>query len=634
MTSKIDYSKFEPQNYKNSNESSFSNSEKTKNIDYDKYSPDNYYLTQFNEEKEKKDKVKSETSFLQQQLQEFASSPPVQTALGLSQAATSPLDLMKMYFTGEALAGLDEAYEASEREGKPFDYETQKQKLLQSLEYFPTQQLAEQFFTQKTGIETQPQDRFTKFIRGFAELAGFAPKGAQIPKIKPKQLTGEAQELRNIGQQHNLTQFAGMEAENAPKITPIVSEAKEAGLRKELQETSKKAVEDVIDQKIPIREMREKGINLEDAYTTAYDAARTTASKMGNKTLDINNIIEWINHQIVKTKASAPSLSNYQKTYINVLKKEKANLLEKEIPKGSVVSKVRKGEPKYSKWEGMLPGETTVKTEIVPGKRTYPYVTPEGKLIKQPTKKMSADQALNQYKNFNDNVKGIYRKPEFAGSENAVKNAYAGLNEQLINAIEKASPELAKELKFANKIFHETSKLEQVEGILSKAFKDGYDPKKLHKVLGGKRDRKFLQRNLGKQGVKDLEKIAFYGKKAEEKVFQHLKNPKTVKEYLSNMTPLQLGLLVGFKSHAGLPIYIGKSALQRGNGLLLTRKGTKNDYIKFMKEASHLGKNPAPLFYAGKKLEDSIKEEFGSDDEFLDIIQNKQNPMIDETNNS
>src|ERR1044072_8858143 len=67
---------------------------------------------------------KEEKSFLNDVLLKSAKEIPEnlagQIGLGLTQAATSPLDLMKMYLIGEGLTGLEEAQEASEKMGIPF----------------------------------------------------------------------------------------------------------------------------------------------------------------------------------------------------------------------------------------------------------------------------------------------------------------------------------------------------------------------------------------------------------------------------------------------------------------------------------------------------------------------------------
>lgn len=550
------------------------------------------------QEEIKFDNSKQEKSFLNDVLlksaKEVGQGPAGQIALGLTQAATSPLDLVKLYLTSEGLQGLEEAREAHERMGIPFNPEEAQQKFLEAMEYFPTQQLAEEWLNNQ-GIDTKPKGRFEKFLRGLSEFAGLTnlqPKGINLPKLQSKALSAEGQSLRNTAEKFGLRKFAGMEAEKGPSITPIVSAEREAKLTSELGETSKKAIDDIISQKIPIKEMRDKGVNLTQAYNVAYDSARQTAKKMGNENIDLSNVLTWINQEIKKTKGSSPSLSDPKRAYINVLRKERDRLTETVTPKKQPTLFGPSGE---------------ILTKEVKPKRVQ--------------KAMTADQALNQYQDFNANVKGIWKKPEFAGSESAVTNAYSGLNEQFIKAIQKSNPQLASELEFANRLFHNTSKLNQTEKILGKSFANGYDPKKMHNILSGERNRKFLERNLGRESVVDLERIAKYGKEAQTKVLDKLKNPKTIKEYLSSMTPMQLGLLMAGKAHVGSVYYLPKATWQRVKGLLFTRNSTRKDYLRFLKDSSKFGSVPSSqaMIQSARNLQKSIEEEFGSEQALMEM---------------
>lgn len=584
---------------KESADSKVFNKFKDSEIDFSDYeSPNEILRKEIDSEASKKvdDKSiegpKENESVFMKSLKDMFTNLPGQIALGLTQAVTSPLDLMKLWMTGEALVGLDEAEEASLKEGIPFDREKEQSKILNTIETsVPTLSMAEKWLNDQN-VSTQPQDTVQKIFRTISEFAGL-PKVGKSPKLGLKPLSPEQNALRETSEKFGLRKFAGMESEKPPGITPIVSAEKEASLSKELGETSKKAVDDLIDQKISVKKFRDEyGINLEEAYDVAYDAARKTASKMGKEPINYSNVFEWMDQQIAKTKSSSPSLSASQKAYINILKKEKKDLTKKVTKKSGPTLYGPNGE------------EITQKA-----------------VSKRVAKDMTADQSLNQIKNYNDNVKGIWKKPEFAGTENAVKDAYAGLNEQFIKAIEKANPTLSKEIKFANKIFHEGSKLNQVENILDKAFSDGYNPNKLARILSSKRDRSFISRSLGKDGVQDLERIAKYGQEAQKKIFKHIKNPKTVKDYLNSMTPMQLGLLLGGKAHIGAVYYIPKAALHRLQGHLLTRNGTKKAYKQFMKDSAKYGSFPLSksLIESSKLLNDAIEDEFGSEEELLRI---------------
>jgi hypothetical protein len=366
-----------------------------------------------------------------------------------------------------------------------------------------------------------------------------------------------------------------MELEKEPFVNPIVSAEKQAKLTKELDTTSKRAIDEVIGQKLPMKKLQDIGMDLEEAYTSAYEKANKTANSLGEVNIPLDDLIEFLEKKSLQIEKSSPSLSKQDTIVLNEIKDQINNLTSKST------SKIKKTKP-------------------IP-------------------KSMTASQSLTQYKNFNKNVKSIYRKPEFTGAENEVKNLYAEMNEELIKSIDKKSPQLANELKFANNIFSEKSKIDQVDNILNKSFNEGYNPNKLAKTLSSRKERTFLERNIGKEGVKDLERIAKYGQKAEEKVFKHLKNPETIKQYLEKMTPFDLMLLVGYKSHIKLPFTLAKGAIQRAQGYLFTRDPTRQSLVKFISEASKMGENPAGLFNAANSLNKSINKEFGSEKELLNL---------------
>jgi len=534
--------------------------------------------------------------------QDIASSLPVQAGLGTAKFFTFPLDLLKMAMQGEGLGSVDEIEEAYARVGKPFDRDKFIQEVQQAASYVPTQQMGEDIFKEQTGINLEPQGTSGKIARGAGELFALTPgslvrrgvgaiagsgtaqglKEVGVPdiiadiagagtagitaagKLSPKVLRGEAKEAREIAEKHGLRKFAGMEAEKAPFISPVVSEVAEKGLRSELSETTKKAINDVIEQKLPIKTIRDRGTNLEQAYTQAYEITKKAAQSIPGK-VSIDNVRNWIKSEIKRVESKAISPSHADKAALKLLREEQKAL--------------GKGNP-------------------------------------------SAEQLLNQYQAYNFNVKSIYRKPEFTGAENEVKRIYAELNNKLLEST-RGIPHLEDMFRFSNKIYQETAKLNQVEGILSKAFKDGYDPKALMKLLEGKRSLPYLERSLGKGSVKDLVDIAKYGQMSEKRVFDHLKQPKTVGDYISKLTPLQLGLLLGKKS-VTLPFAIAKAPMNRIQGYLFTRNGTKKSYINFLKAASQ--GTPAMILKAGKALEQAIKDEFGGEQGLLDLIEmNAQN---------
>lgn len=586
--------------------------------------------------------------------QGVASHPITQGILGIAKRATWPLDALKLAMIGEGLSDLDELEEAFRKAGKPFDRDEYIKHVYEAAELVPTQQLAEDKIKDWTGVDLAPKDTFSKIIRGGAEIASTGPSGLlkQAPKQAAKQvakraagglggaavgeglkkagvpepladilaftlggaaggkrepfkLTGESAKNRKVAEKHGLRKFAGMEREK-PLENAIVTPKAQKKAAEELGETSKKAIDKIIADKIPITKQRAMGIDLEDAYTKAFaasesraktvDAANKAAKKAGkqSKEIDLQPLLTKIKTKIKDIQKTAPSLSPSDKAAIKELRKQYKALSNAPKPQ----------------------------TPIYGPNGQVLNPTPKGRTPKQ----TSASQALDQYRNFNEETRGIYKKPEFSGSEEVVKNLYGELKGDLIDAIEKASPELASDLRFANKIYHETSKLNHVEELIGKAFENGYDPKKLNQALGSKRNRAFLERDIGKGAVQDMQDIAKYGVDAERQVLKAVKNPKTLGELASELTPLKASLLVA-KGTAGLPAVllhdIPKAAARRAKGALMIKDATRKSYADFVRHA--VSPESAAFKKASRELSKAIEDEYGSEQEFLKFLEEEEN---------
>lgn len=587
---------------------------------------------QFPEGEEFTEQPKEKESFIQS----VASHPITQGLLGAAKYFTWPLDVLKMAMVGEGLTDLDEIEEAFQRAGKPFDREDYINKVKELGESIPTQQFIEDLVKEKTGIDLAPKGTGSKIIRKGAEILttgpkglirepakqiakratgaiagaataeglkaagapetlgdiiGFALGGAAGGKGKPVKLTTEAKRLTEIGEKHGLRKFEGIQRETPPS-NAVVSSKKQARITKELSDTSRSAIDKVIEGKLPIKKLRESGVDLKTAYTAAYDQAQGTAKQLGSSNVDVTNVLDFIKNKQNKIKQSAPSLSNQDKVVLGELDKQYKQLTQ--APKKQATILGPSGQP--------LPQSA--------------------KRAQKPT---TAEQSLDQYRNFNEEVEGIYRKTQFTGSENAVKNMYEELKSEWIKSIEKTSPKLADELKFANRIYHQTSNLNMVESIMAKSFKDGYNPNKLISSLGNTKNKALLERSIGKDAVQDLMDIAKYGQKAEEKVLSQLKNPKTVGQLLSEMSPLKLGLLslkhgVNYKLY-GLPLAydISKGIVHRAQGALFTRPATRKSYTSYIKHA--VSPESAAFKKASRELTKSIVDEYGSEDDFMKYLE-------------
>ena len=579
--------------------------------------------------------------------QSVASHPITQGLLGAAKYFTWPLDVLKLAMRGEGLTDIDDIEEAFERAGQPFDRQDYINKVHELTESVPTQQFIEDLVKEKTGIDLAPKDKTSKIIRQGAEILatgprglikepakqiakrtagaaagaatseglkevgapetladiiGFSLGGAVGGKSQAAKLTPEAKKLTQTAEKHGLRQFEGMQREVAPK-NAVVSPKKQAQLTQELSETSRQAIDRVIEGKLPIKKLRDSGVDLESAYTKAYDQASKTAKQFDSRSpkgVDLSGLLDFIKKKRQQIKASAPSLSDVDKKVIGELNEQYRQL-------------------------------TTAP------KKNQTILGPTGQSIPQSTKRipksMTAEQALDQYKNFNENVKGIYRKAQFTGAESAIKNLYGEMNSKLIQSIEKVNPQLAQELSFANRIFSQTSNLDLAEGIMSKAFSGGYNPKKLNTILGGKTNKAMLSRALGKDAVKDFADIAAYGMKAEEKVLSQLKNPKTVGQFLSSMSPLKLGLLslrhsLNYKLY-GIPLAfdIGKGIIHRAQGALFTRPTTRKSYVNYLKHA--VSPESAAFKKASRELTTSIIDEYGSEEDFLKYLSEIDQEEVD-----
>ena len=572
-------------------------------------------------------------------VQGFASSPITQGALGALKSVTYPADFLKLAMLGEAFSDLDELEEIHKREGKEFDRAKYMQQVLKTSEAFPTQDLAEELVKEHTGLDLSPQDMLSKIVRRgaeiyslqpqslvkstagqiskkvaasgigsgsteglkelgvpepIAEIAGFGiGSGLATGKFVEKTLSKEGQGAKQIAETHGLRRVRGVEEGTAGR-NPIISAKKQEKITKELSETSQKAIEDVIEQRLPLKTQRKSGVDLEDAYTSAYDRADQTAKSLdaaiasgSRKPVDYKNTLGFIKDKIQEIKNKAPSLSDSDKVMLKILRKERGQLtnLPKEIkpiygPSGEIISETPRRTPKTS----------------------------------------NASQAIQQKRNFNENVKGIWKKPEFSGSESKVTQLYAEMNEALSNDIARADQMLSSEVKFADKIFSQTQKINQVENILKPVFEKGYDASKLSRIMNSKSGGAFLERNLGKEAVQDLKDIATYGERAQRMVLSRVKNPKTLMDQIGSMPALKMGLL--YLSHSHLPgsttaVEISKAALPRIQGALLTRRTTSKAYKNFLKGAA--SPDSAAFKKASEELSKAIEEEFGTEDDLIDF---------------
>lgn len=538
----------------------------------------------------------------------------IQAGLGLSQAYTWPLDLLKIGFIGQGLSKATELENAFRSIGKDFDKGKYIQNVMEQGEFVPTQELLENVIEKQSGISLKPQTEPGKWINNLFRIAGMT-KGKGIPRAiaagvvgatttkglqelgapeivaslggdvagglstiskQARKLSPEAQRITEIAEKHGLPLTELMLKDEIPSGTRI-TQVRKVALEKELGMTTEEAIEKIKTDSIPISKLRSQGKDLDVLEQEAYDKAKTLA-KGKSDPLNTDQIISDINAEIARIKRLAPSPSNAQQAAINVLESEK--------------------------------------TKLSQAAKQGPRLGPDALLHspKQKGKSATVEELIGQTQNYNSNVKGIYKKTEFSGSEEEVKNAYGFLNSSIRNVIEKeAGKEISDAYKTANKIFSQNAALSRSESILSKAFQNGeYNAKKLAQILNSKQGA-LLRRDLGEQGVKELQEIAEFGTKA-QKASTQLANSAKHKFLPAEWGPLA-GFLLAKVPPAGVAVAAAKPFFDYVRGWAITRPAARTVYRDIVKNAANGSfKNMASDF---DKLEGLIKEEFGSIDDFM-----------------
>lgn len=517
-----------------------------------------------------------------------------QSAAGLGQAFTWPLDVLKMAMVGEGLTDIDELESAFEKAGKPFDRDKYVQTVLEQGEFIPTQALLERKIDEKFGTSIEnPKTKTGKFfnklfflgglLRGkgwgkalaggavgatttaalreagapeiVSELAGDITGGAATLEKQARKFTAEQKRIIDLAEKKGLPLMEFM-LEDTVHPTAKITPARKAAFEKELGMSTEDAIQKIIQEEIPVSKLRAKGQDLKVLEEAAYDKATQLAQANPVK-IDPSELVSDIDREISRIKSLAPSPSDAQKAAIRILESEKDALA--------------KG------------GSNT-------------------------------EQLINQTRNYNSNVKGIYKKAEYSGIEDEVKNAYAFLNDRIRNTIEKqAGKEVIDAHKAANAIYGQNAALARTEGLINKAFKDEkYSAKKLNQLLNS-RQGAILRRDIGEEGVKELRQIAEYGERAQKATTQYANSAKH-KFKVGDWGPLAGFLLaklppVGAAAAAASPLwgYV--------KGWALTRPLARKTYSNIVKNAANGSFSNMAKDFA--TLESEITKEFGSVDDFL-----------------
>jgi hypothetical protein len=563
----------------------------------------------------------------------------VQPALGAAGAYTWPADILKIGMVGEALSDIDELEEAFKKEGKPFDKTKYIQEVAKTSQFIPTQELLEDTFTEKTGLSLEPKSPFGKGINKFFRLAALArgrgfgkevlkkaakagavgvgttealkaaganETAAEITgdigsgfsnalKKSPKVFSKEIAELEKTATKHALPFPEYLTKEATELAGPKITEGRRAALQKNLGMSSEEAINKVIEGKLPVSKLRQQGADLEVLYNDAYDKSINLAKQ--NKTkASTQDIIGDIDSEIARIKKNAPSPSDADRAAIDILQTEKQRL--------------SKAPPK-------------VKNPIL-GPNGQPVNPPSDKRI---PKEASAEELIKQVKNYNSNVKQLYKRPEFSGREDAVRGAYAFLNNSIRNTIEShAGSDVRNSMKAADSLFGEVAKLDRVEGMVSKAFANGdYNPKKLNQLLNSKQGL-IVRRELGDQAVNEIRDIAKYGERAINATNQLAKSGKYAFE-IGEWGPLAGFMLAKMPKTAGV-LLAAKPMANNIRGYLLTNPASRTVYKDILKNAANGSFKNMQADFA--KIEKEIYKDYGSMDDFMKSMQEDIDFYVDE----
>lgn len=524
-----------------------------------------------------------------------------QAGLGAWKSVTWPADVLKYILLEEGLSSVDELENAAFNAGVSFDKTKYVNSVIEASDIVPTQEMAEKLLERITGVSLEPKTETGKRTKQIANIASLqkgslvrkgitglaagatteAAKQLGVPEGPaeligdiasvgtnlvntqriPRRMTPEIAETERISRRYGLPFLEAQAKENRPSIDANVSKATGKRINELFNISTAEAIDNVINDEFVVKRLRDRGVNLEglseQAYGMAFQSAREHPVPMNT-----GRIVNNINQEINRIERLAPSPSNAQQQALRVLEDQRDILM-----------------------------------------------------VSNPT----PEQLLNQHINYNSNVKSIYAKPEFRGAEDEVRRAYAFLNDQLVDTVERqGNPRTAELFRASNKIYSERMKLDQTERILCKTFEKGkYNPNKLRKTING-RDGKFLRRNISQQGIDDIQEISKYGEDAINKIndFVSIDDPK-IRSVVGNWGQLATILFAPTKL-TGAGIVLAQDVSSRVIGNLLVRPATRTTLRTIFRNASAGDFNLLQKDFA--ILEKEINEEYGSIDTYMQVM--------------
>lgn len=525
----------------------------------------------------------------------------VQGSLGVASAFSWPADFLKLAMMGEALDPEDlvRYEEIAQREGVPFDRTKYIKSVASASEFIPTQELLERGIS-AAGFDLQPKTDLGKKIRQFFTIATFnkgslarrATAGAtaalttsalesagvndtaaaiagdvvglaagSIGKKVPKVIDPETERLLKFAEKAEIPFYEGMLEAGKPAKNAKISERNATILKQRFDKSVEDVIDNVLANKISVKQLRDAGVDLE---AMAADIFESVKDEIREIPFSVAPMVDNIDYQIIRIREKAPVPAEADVALINKLQNIRSGLVE--------------GESKIAKT-------------------------------------ITGEQLINQYQNFNRDLKVIYKSPEFSGKENTIRTGLEELKEVMIRLMEnEGSPEAATLFRKGNSIWKGERDLTTAEGIIGKFIVDGQlQPGRLRTMLRT-RDGKMLGRIIGPDGIQTLENISKIADRAETNIFKAVRSGLVTKEDL-----LKLGGLMAFvmkvPASAKLGIMTTKVA-PYVRGHLLTRPATRIAYENALQSAA---RNDIKAFKADMdRLNQVVINQFGSIDELVD----------------
>jgi hypothetical protein len=514
-----------------------------------------------------------------------------QAAAGAASYLTWPADLAQAATRASALDTLKEMGESNPQSRAAVE---------ESVSKIPTQQGLEDYLSKKTGYRFQPEGFAEKTARGAGQLispkgllsggvkeglialgkrgtaaisGAAAEKGLENLGVNPfiaslagitgasigdieRKFSKEAQEIKNMAKKHSLRESQFM-VEEAPKLrTATITKGQAHKIESELGQTSKTAIQKIIKDKNSITKLRDEGINL-DEYANKILKQTEDIAKTSKAPVSLSPVISSIDKKISEIKSTAPSLSETDKKFIDILQEKRNDFAN--------------------------------------------------------NPNISHEQYLNQYRKNNSDRKAFYKNPQMTHLQEAANGAYGFLNEQMIkNAETGAEKEFTSSLKAGNKLHAERSNLSQIESIFTPFFDDP-NPKNLEKILKSDKKSALLKRSLGEEGIKEVKEIGKYVEKAQDKLKENfIQHGESWVGVIKDMGLGALGALISPTVAGSIEIGLAASYIK---GAMLANKKIRGDGLNLYK-AMASGNEKAIRTYS-KKFNESIDREYGNPEDMI-----------------